>query len=220
MKIDIWADVVCPWCYIGKRRLESALTEFRHGDDVEVVWHSFELDPTAPAVGTETVPEMLGRRYGGGEEAGRRMIAQVDEVAAGEGLAFDQSKALHASSHDAHRLLHLARAEGAPGTQDVLKERLMSAYFVEGRDIADADVLAEMAVAAGLDAARVDEVLAGEEFDDAVADDIARAGEYGATGVPFFVIDGRYGISGAHPTDVLVSAIERAWDERSTASLA
>jgi len=210
----VWADVVCPWCYIGKRRLETAVSQLAYRDEVEVVWHSFQLDPDAPRVGTETVPQLLGRRYGGGEEAGRAMIAQVDEVAAGEGLRFDQSAALHASSFDAHRLLHLARTEGAPGAQSDLKERLLSAYFVEGRDIADRTVLTELGTAVGLMSERVAEVLSSDELGDAVEHDIEQARAYGATGVPFFVIDERYGISGAHPADVLASTIERAWDER------
>ncbi len=217
MRIDIWADVVCPWCYIGKRRLESALASFEHHDEVEVVWHSFELDPDAPRHGTETVPQMLGRRYGGGEEAGLRMIAQVDEIARGEGLVLDQTRALHTSSRDAHRLLHLARTEGAPGAQGDLEERLLSAYFVEGRDIADHAVLAELGAAVGIDAQRVAEVLEGDELADAVAADVAQARAYGATGVPFFVVDERYGISGAQPTELFTDVLARAWGERAPA---
>ncbi|WP_420110799.1 DsbA family oxidoreductase [Pseudactinotalea sp.] len=218
MKIDFWADVVCPWCYIGKRRLEQALEQFDHAEEVEVTFRSFELDPNAPREGTETVVEMLGQRYGGGTEAGLQMIDQVGQVAAGVGLALDQSRTLHRNSHDAHRLLHLARAEGGVRAQGDLKERLFAAYFVEGRDIADPSVLTELGSAVGLDRARIETLLASEELENEVSDDVAQARAYGATGVPFVVVDDRYGISGAQPTEVFLQTLERAWSEREPAA--
>ncbi|GAB2611678.1 DsbA family oxidoreductase [Pseudactinotalea suaedae] len=214
MRIDFWADVVCPWCYIGKRRLEQALEQFPHADEVTVTFRSFELDPGAPREGTETVAEMLGHRYGGGREAGLQMIEQVGQVAAEAGLQLDQSRSLHRSSHDAHRLLHLALAEGGPSAQSDLEERLFAAYFVEGRDIADQAVLAELGSVVGLDAERAAAVLASDELEDAVARDVAQAQAYGATGVPFIVIDDRYGISGAQPTELFLQTLQRAWAER------
>lgn len=216
MKIEFWADVVCPWCYIGKRRLEEALEQFEHADDVEVTFRSFELDPDAPREGTETVVEMLGQRYGGGKDAGLQMIDQVGQVAAGVGLQLDQSRTLHRSSHDAHRLLHLARTEGGPTAQGDLKERLFAAYFVEGRDIADPRVLSELGSAVGLDRTRIESVLASEELENEVAGDVAQARAYGATGVPFVVVDDRYGVSGAQPTEVFLQTLERAWGDRKT----
>jgi predicted DsbA family dithiol-disulfide isomerase len=190
MLIEIWSDVVCPWCYIGKRRLETALAGFAHADEVEVVWRSFQLDPTAPRVATESIAAHLGDKYGGGVEAGRQMIDRVTEVAAGEGLAFDYHDAQRASTVDAHRLLHLAHALGGAALQGELKEQLLRSYFVDAENPADHDVLVRTAVAAGLPEERVEAVLASDEYADDVAADAAQAAAYGATGVPFFVVGG------------------------------
>ncbi|HEX6151657.1 DsbA family oxidoreductase [Nocardioides sp.] len=214
MKIDIWSDVVCPWCYIGKRRLEQALAGFEHADDVEIIWHSFELDPTAPAVSTESVAEHLGRKYGGGEAAGRQMVSRVTAVAGEEGLSFERyPDARHANTRDAHRLVHLALEVGGPVLQGRLEEALFAANFTRADDVADHDVLARIAVAVGLPEQRVRQVLASREFADAVDADIAQAAAYGAGGVPFFVIDQRYGVSGAQPVEVFGQVLERAWTE-------
>lgn len=213
MRIDIWSDVVCPWCYIGKRRLESALAGFEHADRVEVVWHSYLLDPSTPPDSTEPVAEMLGRKYGGGVEAGRRMIDQVEATAAEEGLIFRQHHAVRANTVDAHRLLHLA-LESGPDTQGRLKEALLAAYFTDARNVGDHGVLREVALAAGLDPTRVDAVLSSDEYAAAVQADIDQAHAYGASGVPLFVIDGRYGVSGAQPADTFAQVIRQAWDER------
>ena len=220
MKIEIWSDVVCPWCYIGKRRLERALelvsTSSTAGssgpvtDQVEIVWRSYQLDPGAPAVPTETVAESLGRKYGGGPEAGRQMIDRVEAVAAEEGLVFRHHQSLRANTTDAHRLLHLARVEGLQGE---LKEALLAAYFTHTENVADHDTLRKIAAGVGLDARRVDEVLASSEYADEVWADIAQAQAYGASGVPFYVIDGKYGVSGAQPSEVFADVIERAWRE-------
>ncbi len=211
MRIEIWSDVVCPWCYIGKRRLERALAGFPHRDEVEVVYRAFELDPTAPQVGTESIAESLGRKYGGGLENARRMMARVEEIAAGEGLAFDYADATHTKTVDAHRLLHLALHEGGPRLQADLKESLLAAYFLRGESMGDHDVLAKAAVDAGLDPEHVDRVLASDEYVEEVQADIAQARAYGANGVPFFVVDQRYGISGAQPVEVFAQTLERAW---------
>lgn len=213
MRIDIWSDVVCPWCYIGKRRLESALADF--GRETEVVWHAFQLDPAAPTEPTQTVVEHLAAKYGGGSlDKGRQMVAHVEELAAGEGLRFDHAAAPHANTLDAHRLLHLALLEGGPEVQSRLKDRLLAAYFTDARNPADRDLLAGLAADAGLRAERVAEVLGSEEYADAVAADIAQARALGATGVPFFVIDEKYGVSGAQSTEVFAQVLERAWSER------
>jgi predicted DsbA family dithiol-disulfide isomerase len=212
MQIEIWSDVVCPWCYIGKRRFERALAEFPHADQVEVVYRSFELDPSAPEVGTESVADNLGRKYGGGPAAGREMIARTVEAAASEGLAFDYAHATHTKTVDVHRLLHLALAEGGPERQRGLKEALLEAYFTRGESMGDPAVLRRVAVDAGLDATRVDEVLSSGEFGDAVAEDVAQARAYGAGGVPFFVVDRRFGVSGAQPTEVFTQVLDQAWE--------
>jgi predicted DsbA family dithiol-disulfide isomerase len=214
VRIDIWSDVVCPWCYIGKRRLESALAGFEHADEVEVVWHSYQLDPGAPTEPNESVAEHLGRKYGGGPAAGAQMIDRVEAVAAEEGLVYRLHHAQRANTVDAHRLLHLALEESGPGAQDRLEEALLAAYFTEARNVADHDVLREVATGAGLDPARVDEVLGSDAYAAAVQADIDRAHAYGSSGVPFFVIDGRYGVSGAQPAEAFGEVLRRAWAER------
>ena len=211
MQIEIWSDVVCPWCYIGKRRLESALEHFEHADEVEVVWRSFQLDPAAPREATEGIAEHLGAKYGGGVAAGRQMIDRVSEVAAQEGLVFSYHDAQRASTVDAHRLLHLALAEGGPALQGELKERLLAAYFTEAQNPADHAVLTRVAVAAGLPEDRVSQVLGSDEHADEVEADVAQATAYGAGGVPFFVVDRKYGVSGAQPAEVFTQVLERAW---------
>ena len=166
MRIDIWSDVVCPWCYIGKRRLEKALAGFPH--EVEVVWHSFQLDPGSPTEPVDTVAAYLGRKYGGGEDAGRAMVDRVEAAAAEEGMVWRHRDSLRVNTLDAHRLLHLALAEGGPELQGRLKEALLSAYFADAENVADHAVLRRIATGAGLDDQRVEEVLAGSAYTDEV----------------------------------------------------
>ena len=211
MRIEIWSDVVCPWCFVGKRRLETALAGFEHADDVEVVYRSFELDPSAPQHGGEPTTGVLARKYGRSEAEMRQMQQQLTEVAAEEGLAFRLVDTVHTNTVDAHRVLHLALESGGTALQGTLKEALLSAYFEQARNVGDHDVLTEVAVSVGLDEARVREVLAGEEYVDAVEADVAQARAYGATGVPFFVVDSAYGVSGAQPAEVFSQVLDQAW---------
>jgi predicted DsbA family dithiol-disulfide isomerase len=211
VRIDIWSDVVCPWCYIGKRHLEAALDDFAHQDDVEVVYRSFELDPTTPEVPVETTVESLARKFGTDVAGARELMKRADGVATSVGLTFNHADAPHARTVDAHRLLHLALEEGGSSRQAELKEQLLAAYFLRGENMGDHDVLRKVAVDAGLDPARVDEVLGSDEYADAVHADIDQARAYGATGVPFFVVDQRYGVSGAQPTEVFSQLLDRAW---------
>ena len=215
MRIEIWSDVVCPWCYIGKRRLEAALADFEHRDQVEVVWRSFQLDPSAPTEPTDDVAVALGRKYGGGPEQIAQMMGQVGQVAAEVGLDFTRhADALHLNTVDAHRLLHHAGQQDG-GRQDALKEALLQAYFVDARNVADHEVLIDLAASVGLDADEARAVLSSDAHRDAVAADQAQASAYGATGVPFFVVDSRYGVSGAQPVEVFAQLLEQAWAERS-----
>ncbi|HEX3005176.1 MAG TPA: DsbA family oxidoreductase [Angustibacter sp.] len=209
LKVEIWSDVVCPWCYIGKRRLEAAVAS--SGVPVEVTWRSFQLDPTAPRESTEDVATYLGRKYGGGREAGLAMNERVSQIAAQDGLEYRLDQAQRANTVDAHRLLHLAAEHGL---QDALKERLLRAYFTEGRAVGDADVLAALADEVGLPPDRVRAVLASDEYADDVAADQAEAQALGANGVPFFVIDRRYGVSGAQPVELFEQALRQAWSEK------
>lgn len=211
MRIDVWSDVVCPWCYIGKRRLEKALDAFEHSDAVEVVWHSYQLDPGAPAAPVERSSDMLARKYGGGPAAIQQMQDRVEAVAAEEGLLYRLSETMHLNTMDAHRLLHLAHDVGGAELQGAVKEALLAAYFLQARNVADHEVLREVAVEAGLPAERVAAVLAGDDYADAVHADVAQAQSYGASGVPFFVVDARYGIAGAQPVEVLTDVLTRAW---------
>ncbi len=211
MEIEIWSDVVCPWCYIGKRRLEKALADFPH--DVTVTWRSYQLDPGAPTVPVETVAQALGRKYGGGEAAGRQMVDRVEAVAAEEGMLWLHHQSQRVGTVDAHRLLHLALHEGGPKLQGELKERLFAAYFIEAANVADQEVLRGLSAEVGLEPTRVDEVLAGSEYLDEVYADQQQAGAYGATGVPFYVIEKRYGVSGAQPAEALRQVLDRAWSD-------
>jgi predicted DsbA family dithiol-disulfide isomerase len=205
MRIEVWSDVICPWCYIGKRRLERAVADFP--EEVELVWRSFQLDPGAPTVPREGVAEHLGRKYGGGPDAGRAMIDNVEAVAAGEGLDYRLHQAQRVNTMDAHRLIQLA---GDSGHQSALTEALMAAYFTETRNIADHVVLREIALAVGLDPIEVDGVLGSDRYRDAVEADIAQAAAYGSNGVPFFVFDGAFAVSGAQPSEVFRQALDRA----------
>jgi predicted DsbA family dithiol-disulfide isomerase len=210
VKIEIWSDVVCPWCYVGKRRLETALAGFEHRDEVEIVYRSFELDPSAPRHGHELSTPVIARKYGRSEDEMRQMQQQLSDLAAEEGLAFRLFETVHTNTVDGHRLLHLA-LETSTATQRELKEALLAAYFLNAENIGDHDVLRRVAVAAGLDEARVVEVLASDEYADAVAADVAQARAYGATGVPFFVVDQKFGISGAQPAATFSQVLEQAW---------
>lgn len=211
MRIEIWSDVVCPWCYIGKRHLEQAIAGFEHRDDVEIEYRSFELDPSAPQVPVETTAEALAKKFGTDVAGVHALMARAEGPAAAAGLEFHHAGAPHARTVDAHRLLHLAKSAGVQGE---LKEALLAAYFGRGESMGDHAVLRRIAVETGLDPARVDALLASDEYADAVDADIAQARAYGAGGVPFYVVDQKYGLSGAQPTEVFAQVLQRAWADR------
>jgi predicted DsbA family dithiol-disulfide isomerase len=210
MQIEIWSDVVCPWCYLGKRRFERALESFDHRDDVEVVYRSFELDPAAVRGVTTPTIEVLASKYGMTAQQARDAQRQMEERAAVDGLDFHMDGLRSGNTRDAHRLLHLAKAHRL---QDALAERLHRAYFTESRSIFDRDSLRELAVDVGLESDDVVRVLDSDIYDDAVSTDEATGHALGATGVPFFVIDRRYGISGAQPAEAIMQALESAWED-------
>jgi predicted DsbA family dithiol-disulfide isomerase len=214
MKVEIWSDVVCPWCYIGKRRFEKALRSFDHRDQVELVWRSFELDPTtgpSPEQHGQHV-QQLAAKFGRSVAQVQPMLDNVREQAASEGLDFRFDLNRAGNTFDAHRLLHLALEHGL---QDALKERLDQGTFTEGLRVSDHASLRAVAVEVGLPGDEVDDVLGSDRYADAVRADVAQAAAYGIQGVPFFVVDGRYGISGAQPADVVLATLEQAWAERS-----
>ena len=210
MQIDIWSDIACPWCYVGKRRFEQALGRFAHRDDVSVMWHSFELDPSAPTTHEEPAAVLLARKYGVSVAQADAMNARMTGAAAEEGLEFHFDKVRVGNTFDAHRLVHLAHAAGK---QDAMKERLMRAYLTEGLAIGQHAVLQRLGEEVGLDADAVRETLASDRYADAVRADEGQARQLGINGVPFFVIDGKYGVSGAQPADLLLGALEQAWTE-------
>ena len=212
LRIDIWSDIACPWCYIGKRRLEQALAGFPHAAEVEIVWRSFELDPSAPRVrdSTQSYAERLAAKYRTPVLQAQAMIDRMVETAAKDGLDFRFDRARSGNTFDAHRLLHLAHERGL---QDALKERLFRAYLTEGQAIGEHDVLAQLAREVGLDDAEVREVLDGDRWAREVRADEALARELEISGVPFFVLGGQLGVSGAQPVEVLRGALDRAWRE-------
>jgi len=207
--VEIWSDVVCPWCYIGKRRFEKARVSFAH--PVEVVWRSYELNPGAPPVRDGSSVERIARKYGITVDEAAAQYERITDLAAAEGLDYHLDRARSGRSFDAHRLLHLARERGI---QDAVKERLLAGYLQEGVAIGLPSELAPLAVSAGLEADEVEAVLAGDTYGEAVRADEARADEIGITGVPFFAIDGRFAIPGAQDPDTILAALERAWERR------
>ena len=208
MQVEIWSDVVCPWCYIGKRRFERALDGFPHRDEVEIVWRSFELDRHAPVERTGSYAEMLGRKYGMGQDRAMKTLQHMTDVAAEEGLDFDFGGVRPGNTFDAHRLLHFAAERGRQGE---LKERFLRAYFTDGVAVGDPETLVALAVEVGLDEVEVRAVAEGDAFADHVRADEAAAEELDITGVPFFVIDRKFAVSGAQDAEVFARALDRAW---------
>lgn len=208
MQVEIWSDVVCPWCYIGKRRFEAALARFDHADEVEVVWRSFELDPSAPREDDVDATQHLAEKYGTSLAAARKMHERMAEAAAGEGLEMRFEVARRGNTFDAHRLLHLAADRGVQGQ---VKDRLMRAYFTEGEPVGRPEALVRVTAEAGLDAEEARQVLAGDAYTDAVRADQREAQQLGISSVPFFAIDRTFGIAGAQPADDLVEALDKAW---------
>ncbi|MGW1439655.1 DsbA family oxidoreductase [Streptomyces griseus] len=217
MRVEIWSDIACPWCYIGKARFEKGLAEFAHRDEVEVVHRSFELDPGRAKGETEQVVDMLAAKYGRTREEAASMEANVAANAQAEGLGYRTEGRDHGSTFDLHRLLHLAKARGR---QDELLTLSYRANFAEERSVFDDAVLLALASEAGLDAEEARAVLADPEaYADDVRADEREAAELGANAVPFFVLDRRYGISGGQPSEVFVQALEQAWKDRPVTAL-
>jgi predicted DsbA family dithiol-disulfide isomerase len=208
MRIDIWSDLVCPWCYIGKRRFETALAAFDHRDDIVVVHRAFQLDPTMPKGQIFRHRDVLMRKYRMSESQAAASQARLEQLAADEGLEYHLAESRTGNTLDAHRLVHLA---GEQGIQDPVIERFFRAHFTEGRSLFDDESLVSLAGEAGLAGAR--EVLASDRYAAGVTADHQEANALGANGVPFFVIDNRYGVSGAQTADVFADVLARARDE-------
>jgi predicted DsbA family dithiol-disulfide isomerase len=207
MQVEIWSDVVCPWCYLGKRRFENALAQVPFGTEVEVVHRSFQLDPTAPSDHTVETKKMLATKYGMSPERADEVQREMEQRAAADGLEYHLDGQEFGNTFTAHRLLQLARERGRQGE---LIEAMYRAYFTNQGSLFDADALASLGAQVGLDVDEVAAVLASEQFTEAVRADIDQAREYGISGVPFYVLDGKYAVSGAQSIDVFVQALEQA----------
>ncbi len=206
MKIEIWSDIACPWCYIGKVRFEKALAAYEHANEVEVIWRSYQLQPDAPKVNAPTTVENLMQKYGRSQEQVLEMMRNVTEVAAGEGIEYHLDRAVASNTLDAHRLTKLAESKGVG--QPVM-ERLMQAYQSEGANVADPETLVRLGAEGGLDEADVRAMLASDDFVAEFHADVQRARSIGVNGVPFFVIDEQHGVSGAQPTEFFLSALQQ-----------
>lgn len=216
MRIEIWSDIACPWCYIGKRRFETALDAFEHKDKVDVEWRSFQLDPRLPEHYDGTEADYLSQSKGMPVDQVRQMFVRVTNEAAGEGLEYDFDSIVVANSFIAHRFLHFAKTRGL---MSEAQEILLSSHFEKGRDIGNISYLAEAAESIGIDAEETRRILASDEFSAEVETDIAEARALGANEVPFFVIDRKYGISGAQPSETFSQALGTAWEESSKLSV-
>jgi predicted DsbA family dithiol-disulfide isomerase len=211
VRVEIWSDIACPWCYVGKRRFEAALAAFEHRDGVDVVWRSFELDPGAPLERDGDGAAHLARKYGTSRDEALAMQRRMADVAAAEGLDFRFDVARGGNTFDAHRVLHLAAEHGV---QDAMKERLMRAYLGEGELIGDPAVLERLALEVGLRGDEVRDVLSTDRFGAAVREDERAAAVLGIDAVPFFVVDRRVGASGAQPPEALLDLMRRGWPRR------
>ena len=211
MRIDIWSDIVCPWCYIGKRRLERALAGFEHRDRIEIVHRSFQLDPASPRGTIRSHRDNLMSKYGMSQGQADATQARMEQTAAGEGLEFRLVGGMTGNTFDAHRLLRLAWDRGIQGA---VLERLYRAHFTEQRSIFKVESLAALGADAGLDAGEAVGVLRGDVYADAVEADLHEARRHGILGVPHYLFDGNHAVSGAQPTEVFAAALTRAWAAR------
>jgi predicted DsbA family dithiol-disulfide isomerase len=216
MKVEIWSDVMCPFCYIGKRKFEKALEHFEHKDKVEIEWKSFQLDPSLKTDPGKSTLQHLADNKGWSMDYAQQMLAHVTDMAKDEGLTYHMEKAVVANSFDAHRFSHLAKQHGL---QDAAEEKLFLAYFTEGKNTADHDTLVQIGTEIGLDAAEVRNVLDSNAYAEDVQRDIYQAQQVGARGVPFFVVNQKYAVSGAQPSETFLGLLNKVWDEEKPATL-
>jgi predicted DsbA family dithiol-disulfide isomerase len=215
MKVEIWSDIVCPFCYIGKRKFENALVNFDEKENVEIVWRSFQLDPDLEPVSGQSVHQYLAKRKGVSEKEGKEMNAYMSNIAREVGLEYNFDSAVINNTLDAHRLLHLAKEHGV---QNEVKEQLFKAYYTDGRDVGNKDVLVSVGASVGIPAAEIDAMLESDKYVNEVRQDQYQAQQLGANGVPFFVFNNKYGVSGAQPTEVFAQVLEKVWEEEKPVS--
>ncbi len=212
MNVEIWSDVMCPFCYIGKRKFENALAQFPHKNNINIIWKSFQLDPTTVTDPNLNTIEHLAHKKGWSKEQAAQTTAHVTDIAKKVGLDFHFEKAVVANSFDAHRLSHLAKKHGK---QNDLEEKLFLAYFTEGKNTADHSTLLQIAKKIGLDEKETTEVLNSNTYSAEVEQDIIEAQQVGVRGVPFFVIDRKYAVSGAQESETFLGALTKAYEEHS-----
>lgn len=215
MDVEIWSDIMCPFCYIGKRKFEQALNQFPHKDQVNIVWKSFQLNPDMKTEPGKNINQYLAEVKGWSLSEAQRMSDHVTTMAREVGLSYDFDKAVVANSWDAHRLIQLAKHHGLG---DAIEERLFLAYFTEGRDTSDHATLRELGTEIGLPVADIQQMLDTDQYAEAVHQDIYEAQQVGARGVPFFVLDRRYAVSGAQQPETFLGALNTAWAEWQTAN--
>lgn len=209
LKIEIWSDVVCPFCYIGKRKLEAALADFKHAAELEIIWKSYQLSPEMKTIPGKSIHQYLSEHKRIILSEATAMNNQVAGRAKNVGLQYNFDKAIPANTFMAHRFSHLARVQGV---QNEAEEKLFSAYFTEGKNIDDVDTLVQIGVEIGIDAGLVKNTLEGDEFADAVRNDIQEAFSLGLRGVPFFVFDRKFAVSGAQDSQVFLNTLEKAYE--------
>ena len=210
MKVEIWSDVMCPFCYIGKRKFEHALAQFEHKENVEIEWKSFQLNPSLKTDPNKNINQYLAEIKGWSVTYAQQLNNRVTEMAKDVGLVYDFDKAVVANSFNAHRLTHLAK-KNEKG--DAMEERLFRAYFTEGKNIDDHETLRTLAADIGLDSTEVNHLLESHLYADAVQNDAYEAQQVGAQGVPFYVFDNRFAVSGAQPTEIFLNVLNQAMKE-------
>ena len=210
MKVEIWSDVMCPFCYIGKRRFEEALAQFPNADKVEITWKSFQLNPEQVTDPSISIHQYLADIKGWQLDYAKQLNQQVSDMAQSVGLHYDFDRAVVANSFDAHRLVQLAKKHNLG---DAAEEALFKAYFTEGKNIADNNTLIALGTSIGLDADELKQVLNTDAYADAVKHDIEEAQQLGIRGVPFFVMNDKYAVSGAQPTEVFLQTLEKAFED-------
>ena len=211
MQVEIWSDVMCPFCYIGKRRFESALAKFDHKEDIQITWKSFQLNPDMVTDPGKNIDQYLAEAKGWSLKQAQDANAYVTNMAKEAGLTYHMDKAIVANSFDAHRLSHLAKKHGV---QDAVEELIFAAYFTEGKNTADHDTLVEIGVKGGLEETEIRTMLAGTEYAQEVEHDIYESQQIGVRGVPFFVFDRKYAVSGAQESSAFLQALSRSYAEK------
>ena len=210
MKVEIWSDVMCPFCYIGKRNFENALAQFADKENIEIEWKSYQLDPSMPEVAAESQEDYLVKHKGISREQVRGMLANVTEMAKQAGLEYHLDKSVMVNSQKAHQLIQFAKTKNLG---DQIEERLFKAYFTEGKNVADLETLTQLGKEVGLDENELQAAFTDDQYLYQMKQDIQEGANLGVKGVPFFVFDRKYGVSGAQPAEAFLETLSKSFDE-------